>query len=265
MRKINGISLALVAMPLLFLGCTQEKMSTIDPLKSTNKKTLLNLDKSNQTPTQKNNQTTPKISIRDTTNDIAKIYRKKSPSESVIPMAKTYALEDTSILDELISSIDESILEQSNTQPIDIGEDWQKSAKEDKILETAQEFLGTKYIWAANGPTAFDCSGFTKYVFKKNGIKLPRHSGNQALIGDKIKFDNLQKGDLVFFDTTKKFKHIVNHVGIYLGNHQFIHASSGGKKVMITSFDEKKFYKNKFLFARRVINSSSNLALLSQK
>lgn len=81
------------------------------------------------------------------------------------------------------------------------------------------------------------------------------------MIGEKISFSELQKGDLVFFDTTKEFKHIVNHVGIYIGDNKFIHASSGGKKVIITSFDKKKFYKNKFLYARRVINQYSNIAM----
>jgi len=70
----------------------------------------------------------------------------------------------------------------------------------------------------------------------------------------------MKKGDLVFFDTTKKFRKKVNHVGIFIGDNKFIHASSGGKKVMITSFSKKKFYKNKFLYARRVLNTNENFA-----
>jgi len=65
----------------------------------------------------------------------------------------------------------------------------------------------------------------------------------------------------VFFDTTKKFKRKVNHVGIFIGDNKFIHASSAKKKVVITSFDKKKFYKNKFLYARRVINNNESFAL----
>ncbi len=157
-------------------------------------------------------------------------------------------------------SLEENI-EDKTTQTFNLNDEWEDFSKEDEILETARKFLGVKYIWAANGPSAFDCSGFTKYVFKKNGISLPRYSGHQANVGKKIKFSKMKKGDLVFFDTTKKFKKVVNHVGIFIGNNKFIHASSGGKRVMITSFSKKKFYKNKFLYARRILNTNKSFAL----
>jgi len=148
--------------------------------------------------------------------------------------------------------------------PLNIGGNWQEIKPEEQILETAKEYLGTEYIWAANGPTAFDCSGYTKYVFNTQGISLPRYSGHQAKIGEKISYSELQKGDLVFFDTKnhKKSKRKVNHVGIYLGDGQFIHASSAGKRVMITSFEEQPFYKKHFLLGRRVINSNATFASL---
>ena len=147
---------------------------------------------------------------------------------------------------------------------LNIEKSWREIKPEDQILETAKEYLGTEYIWAANGPTAFDCSGYTKYIFNTQGISLPRYSGHQAKIGERISYNELQKGDLVFFDTKnhKKSKRKVNHVGIYLGESQFIHASSAGKKVMITSFEEQPFYKKHFLLGRRVINNSSTFASL---
>lgn len=123
-----------------------------------------------------------------------------------------------------------------------------------KDLESqAKKFLGIRYVWGATGPNKFDCSGFTQKVYKMSGIKLPRHSTRQAMVGEYIKYKDLQRGDMVFFDTSKKHKGVVNHVGIYLEDGKFIHASSGKKKVVITSFEKKKFYKNRFLWGRRLI------------
>jgi len=122
------------------------------------------------------------------------------------------------------------------------------------ITHYAKNFLGKKYVWGANGPNTFDCSGFTKEIYAKTiGVKLPRHSSHQAKVGAYISFSQLKQGDMVFFDTSKKHKGAVNHVGIYLGKGDFIHASSGGKRVMITNFNKKRFYKNRFLWGRRVI------------
>jgi len=123
-----------------------------------------------------------------------------------------------------------------------------------KNLESqAKKFLGIRYVWGATGPNKFDCSGFTQKVYKTAGIKLPRHSTRQAMVGKYIKYKDLERGDMVFFDTSRKHKGVVNHVGIYLEDGKFIHASSGKKKVVITSFEKKKFYKNRFLWGRRII------------
>jgi hypothetical protein len=122
------------------------------------------------------------------------------------------------------------------------------------IAHYAKDFLGKKYVWGATGPNTFDCSGFTKVIYAKTaGIKLPRHSSHQAKVGGYVSFSQLKQGDMVFFDTSHKHKGGVNHVGIYLGDGNFIHASSGGKRVMITNFNKKRFYKNRFLWGRRVI------------
>ena len=123
------------------------------------------------------------------------------------------------------------------------------------IVSYAKKFLGTPYVWGAIGPNKFDCSGFTQKVYRQLGINIPRYSGHQAEVGTLIKYENLQRGDMVFFDTERKATGRVNHVGIYLGDGKFIHASSGKKKVVITNFNEKLFYKNRFLWGRRVIQN----------
>ena len=129
-----------------------------------------------------------------------------------------------------------------------------------EIETTAKKELGKRYVWGATGPKTFDCSGFTMKVFRKAGINLPRVSRSQAKVGAKVAFNELQRGDMVFFDTEKHRTGRVNHVGIYLEDGKFIHASSGNKKVVITSFDKKKFYKSRFLWGRRVIKEKMNYA-----
>ena len=132
-----------------------------------------------------------------------------------------------------------------------------------QIEKYAKKMLGKKYVWGATGPKCYDCSGFTQKVYRKiAGVKLPRVSYLQAKVGKRISFKKLKQGDMVFFDTEKKRTGKVNHVGIYLRHGNFIHASSGGKKVMITNFNKKRFYKNRFLWGRRILKEQSNIAML---
>lgn len=124
-----------------------------------------------------------------------------------------------------------------------------------KITSLAKKKLGRRYVWGATGKNAFDCSGLTSYVYKKNGIRLPRRAIAQSKVGKRIPRSQLKPGDLVFFDTSKHHKGYVNHVGIYIGNGKFIHASSAKKKVVITSLN-KPFYAKRFKVARRLASSS---------
>ena len=120
-----------------------------------------------------------------------------------------------------------------------------------RITSLAKTKLGKKYVWGASGyKNTYDCSSFTKFVYRNIGIDIPRTSIRQSKFGKFVKRSELQKGDLVFFDTSKKRKGYVNHVGIYLGDNKFIHASSAKKKVVITSLN-KRFYSNRYKGARR--------------
>lgn len=119
------------------------------------------------------------------------------------------------------------------------------------ITKLAKTKLGKRYVWGASGnKNTYDCSSFTKFVYKNHGIDIPRTSIRQSKFGKFVKRSELQKGDLIFFDTSKQRKGYVNHVGIYLGDNKFIHASSAKKKVVITSLD-KNFYSNRYKGARR--------------
>ncbi len=94
------------------------------------------------------------------------------------------------------------------------------------ILAEAQKHLGKAYSWGGNGPTTFDCSGYTKYVFAKAGISLPRTSGAQYSSTTRISESQAKPGDLVFFD----YGSGISHVGIYVGNGQMINAQDNGVK-----------------------------------
>lgn len=120
-----------------------------------------------------------------------------------------------------------------------------------KIISVAKSKIGIPYVYGANGPNAYDCSSFTKAVFKKSlNISIPRTSIEQSKTGTKISKENLQPGDLVFFDTSSKGR--VNHVGIYIGKGQFIHESSGSAKSVTISDLNTGFYKRVYKWARRI-------------
>ncbi len=128
--------------------------------------------------------------------------------------------------------------------------DKKELSKYTKLTIDAKKKLGKKYVWGASGRgNTYDCSSFCQYVYRKNGISIPRTSIMQSKHGKYVKRKDLKKGDLIFFDTSKKRKGYVNHVGIYLGDNKFIHASSARKKVVVSNLS--KFYGQRYKGARR--------------
>ncbi|MBY6037114.1 LysM peptidoglycan-binding domain-containing protein [Fictibacillus nanhaiensis] len=128
----------------------------------------------------------------------------------------------------------------------------------DDIINTGDNYLGTPYKYgSAYGNTStFDCSSFTSYVFSKHGITLPRTSSGQASVGTAVSKANLQKGDLVFYDTD--FNGSINHVGIYAGNGKMLNAQSKG--VMFTDAFSPYYWGSRYVTARRVINDKVTAA-----
>jgi len=126
------------------------------------------------------------------------------------------------------------------------------SASSKKIIDIAIQYIGTKYRWGGVKPTGFDCSGYTKYVYKKNGINIPRNSRAQSRFGQFIQKHQLVAGDLIFFDTSKDKNGRVSHVGIYVGKGKFLHAS-GTKRQIILDTIHKPYFQNRFKLARRVV------------
>lgn len=119
-----------------------------------------------------------------------------------------------------------------------------------RLIDFGKKLLGTKYVYGGESPSGFDCSGFTQYVLKSVGIDIPRTASSQATVGTYVDRGNLKPGDLVFFKTLGSS--IINHAGIYIGNGEFMHASSGAGKVIISSLNEE-YYSMHYATARRVI------------
>ena len=121
-------------------------------------------------------------------------------------------------------------------------------SRADRVVRTALSYRGTPYRMGATGRGAFDCSGFTMYLFGKEGERLPRTAAEQYNHGTPVNKSDMQIGDLVFFKNT--YKRGVSHVGVYIGNGHFVHASSGSHQVTVTSLSES-YYVNHWAGARR--------------
>jgi cell wall-associated NlpC family hydrolase len=120
-----------------------------------------------------------------------------------------------------------------------------------KLLEDAKYFKGGKYVWGGTTPEGFDCSGYVQYLYKKHNINLPRTAWSQSKKGLTIAKADLQKGDLLFFLTDKKRGIPVTHVGIYIGDGNFIHAASKKKGIIISPITHGSYAKT-FVSAKRV-------------
>jgi cell wall-associated NlpC family hydrolase len=122
------------------------------------------------------------------------------------------------------------------------------------LLAKAESFRGVRYSYGAMSRSATDCSGFTSQVFRSVGVKLPRTSREQARVGAKVDKSGMAEGDLVFFRTTRGNR--ISHVGIYVGNGKFMHASSGKGRVRTDSLSSS-YYAKRFVTARRVVSKKA--------
>jgi cell wall-associated NlpC family hydrolase len=134
-------------------------------------------------------------------------------------------------------------------RPVDLAKTLEEnSAGANKIKKTAYSFLGARYRFGGNSRTALDCSSFTQQVFREQKVSLPRTAREQFYVGNEVVRGDLQKGDLVFFQTYARFP---SHVGIYLGNRKMIHASSRDRRVVVSTMDTP-YYTSRYLGARRI-------------
>jgi cell wall-associated NlpC family hydrolase len=115
------------------------------------------------------------------------------------------------------------------------------------IVTYSKAFLGKPYVWGASNGKSFDCSGFVLYIYKHFGVTLGHGADDQFATGKKVSKEDLKVGDAVFFTTYKKG---ASHVGIFIGDDKFIHASSSGGSVIITDLNTA-YYKSRYIGARR--------------
>jgi hypothetical protein len=145
--------------------------------------------------------------------------------------------------------------EQNDAPPAPAGLGVLKSLPEamQNLLHYATNFKGISYKRGGTNPeSGFDCSGFVRYVFDRiDGLSLPHSSKALSQIGDRIVMAELHPGDLVFFS----FMHTISHVGIYLGNDQFIHASSTRTGIVMVSSLTDDYWAKHFTLARRIAPS----------
>ena len=123
------------------------------------------------------------------------------------------------------------------------------SGKGSTVVATAKNYIGSKYVYGATGPTSFDCSGFTSYVYKLHGISLNRTAQAQYSNGTSVSRGNLQPGDLIMFGSSASS---INHVAIYIGNGNIVHAANPSRGVTIDSINSGYYDKN-YVGARRIM------------
>ena len=119
----------------------------------------------------------------------------------------------------------------------------EKTAKSgNALVDTAKQYLGTPYVWGGASPNGFDCSRLMQYAYKQNGISIPRTAREQFKAGRSVATENLMPGDLVFFKGAKGSAASPGHVGMYIGNGQYIQAPKTGDVVKISRLSGRSDY-----------------------
>jgi len=126
-----------------------------------------------------------------------------------------------------------------------------------------KKLQGSPYVWAEEGPNNFDCSGFTYYMYGSMGIDIPRVARNQAKTGKHIKAKDLQYGDLIFFATSQRNNGKITHVGMYLGDGWFTHASTTKQEVVYSNLFTSSYYKKRLRVCRRYLPTTTTKVALS--
>lgn len=150
-------------------------------------------------------------------------------------------------------------------------QEWKKitTPSSEALTKTAFRMIGLPYLWGGTSWKGVDCSGYMRMVYQTNGILLPRDASQQAFVGEDVAFENLRVGDLLFFGekaTTEKPERVV-HVGMWLGNNEFIHSSG---MVRISSFDKDcanydAGNANRYLRAKHILGLGAEKGVVSLK
>ena len=145
--------------------------------------------------------------------------------------------------------VEETTTQKTTTSPQTSNTNAAPSGKGATVVETAKKYIGCSYVYGASGPSSFDCSGFTSYVFKLHGVSLSRTAQGQYKNGVAVERSNLQPGDLIMFG---KSSSSINHVGIYIGGGQIVHAANKSRGVTTDTINSG-YYNTNYVGARRVL------------
>ena len=153
-------------------------------------------------------------------------------------------------------SSDDRTAGSSRSARVDIPDSPPPTAAAARVLDVANQYIGVRYTWGGNTPSSgFDCSGFTKYVYAKQGVRLPRTSGEQSRAGQGVPIDfrAMIPGDLLLFAEPGE---AVSHVAIYVGSGEIIHSSSalGGVNYLDLRGEYGAWYLQNLVAVRRVIS-----------
>lgn len=117
-----------------------------------------------------------------------------------------------------------------------------------QIATYAQQFVGYPYVYGGSSPSGFDCSGFMQYVFSQFGYSINRTATAQLANGYSVAYENLRPGDIIYFG----YGSTASHVGMYIGNGQFVHAENSSTGVVITDLSVS-WYASRYLCAHRIV------------
>ncbi|UCH34666.1 MAG: C40 family peptidase [Armatimonadota bacterium] len=152
-----------------------------------------------------------------------------------------------SVLDSCIKAFDVSIELTSDSPAVESSEE-PSPASGSRLVGTAQRYSGVRYRWAGMSSRGMDCSGLIARVLRAHGIRAPHSAAQLFGLGRAVRFAELEPGDLLFFKTSRRG---ISHVGMYIGNGEFIHASSGAGRVVTTSVYDP-YYVKRLKGARRL-------------
>ncbi|MBP9741904.1 MAG: C40 family peptidase [Burkholderiales bacterium] len=151
------------------------------------------------------------------------------------------------------AAADENDDDTAQTKEVAVGQDSQDMIG--SMLLQSVSLIGIPYKWGGNTPQqGMDCSGFIRYVFKKSlGINLPRTAGEMAKVGKRVSIDELEPGDLIFFNTKRGYN---THMGMYIGNNKFIQAPHTGADIQVTELNSS--WRSKINGAKRIVQEDED-------
>jgi entry exclusion lipoprotein TrbK len=138
-------------------------------------------------------------------------------------------------------------------------------ASKRNLKKMVPKLQGKPYVWAEEGPHKFDCSGLTYYMYGSMGMEIPRVARQQAKVGKRVNVSNLKYGDLLFFNTDKRKGRRITHVGMYIGDGIFTHASTKKHEVVYSNIYTSKYYKNRLKVCRRYLPEEKPHFLFAKK